>query len=329
MKLIIDAMGGDNAPHEIVKGAVMAQFDGEIILVGQQDKIRACFIESLPSNITVIHAPEIVTMEDDPAMAMKDKPDSSMAVALNLLASGDGDAVISAGNTGALLTMSTLKVKRIKGIRRAALATIVPSVTGGVLLLDCGANVECTPEYLYQFAVMGSAYAKQTLGLDSPRIGLLNNGAEETKGPPLQRDAHELMKNAHGTTLNFVGNVEARDVPYGACDVIIADGFAGNILLKTMEGVGMFFAKSLKEIIYKNAKTKTAGLLLKKDMAIFKKMMDYAETGGAPLLGISKPVIKAHGSSDARAIGGAIRQAVRYTKGGACDEIATNVGTKE
>ncbi|MCL2546687.1 MAG: phosphate acyltransferase PlsX [Oscillospiraceae bacterium] len=326
MKLIIDAMSGDHAPLEIVKGALEADFDGQILLVGREVSIiGACEqldIQQFPANIEIFNAEQVVEMEDDAGAVMREKPDSSMAVALRLLAEGQGDAVISAGNTGALLAMSTLTVKRIRGIRRAALAPILPSSNGGVLLLDCGANVECTAEYLYQFALMGYAYAKKTLLLDNPRVGLLNIGSEEGKGTAVHREAYQLLKQAHeANKINFIGNAEARDMPFGVCDVLISDGFSGNILLKTMEGVGLFFAKSLKDIIYKNGKTKIAGALLKKDMAAFKKMMDYTETGGAPLLGIAKPVIKAHGSSNAKAICGAIRQAKNYAAGNACGYI--------
>ncbi len=329
MKLILDAMGGDNAPHAIVKGALQAlpEVDGGIILVGRGEVILECCkelgVDSLPKQLEIVHADEVVDMHDDPGSSLKEKPNSSMAVALRLLAEGKGDAMVSAGSTGVILSASTLLVKRIRGIRRAALAPVLPSSSGGVLLVDCGANVECTPEYLCQFAIMGSAYVKKTLGVNSPRVGLLNNGAEDTKGPPMHREAHQLMKQAHESGLiNFIGNVEARDVPFGACDVLVADGFSGNILLKTMEGIGLFFAQALKNILYKNMKTKIAGALIQNDMSDFKKMMDYTETGGAPLLGIAKPVIKAHGSSNAKAIVGAIRQAVQYTAGDACGVIA-------
>ena len=332
MKLILDAMGGDNAPFEIVKGALqgLEALDCSVALVGRGESILACCKEmgigDLPHNLELVHAEQTVGMQDDAGLTLKEKPDSSMAVALKMLAEGRGDAVVSAGNTGALLSISTLAVKRIRGIRRAALAPILPSTTGGLLLVDCGANVECTPEYLFQFALMGSVYAQKTLSLDRPRVGLLNNGAEESKGTPLQRDAYPLLQKAgQDGLIHFIGNVEARDVPFGACDVLVTDGFSGNILLKTMEGIGLFFAKSLKGIIYKNVKTKMAGALLKKDMAEFKKMMDYTETGGAPLLGISKPVIKAHGSSNAKAVVGAMRQAIHYAGGAACAHIAAEM----
>jgi glycerol-3-phosphate acyltransferase PlsX len=336
MKLILDAMGGDHAPAEIIKGALqgMESLDCSVALVGRGEVILSCCkdmgIENLPPQLELVHAEQTVDMHDDAGTTLKEKPDSSMAVSLKMLAEGRGDAVISAGNTGALLSVSTLTVKRIRGIRRAALAPILPSTTGGLLLIDCGANVECTPEYLFQFALMGSVYTQKTLSLDKPRVGLLNNGSEASKGTPVHREAHTLLQNAHNDgLLHFIGNVEARDVPFGACDVLVADGFNGNILLKTMEGIGMFFAGSLKSIFYKNFKNKMAGALLKKDMNAFKKMMDYTETGGAPLLGISKPVIKAHGSSNAKAIVGAMRQAVRYAEGGACGQLTQELAKKK
>ena len=324
MRIIIDAMGGDNAPKEIVKGAVRAkrELGVDVTLVGIEDRVRACLEAEGCGDIDVVNASEVITMEDDPSTATRRKKDSSMAVALTMLKDGKGDAVVSAGSTGALLTGATLTVKRIHGIRRAALAPVLPAGEHGVMLIDCGANVECTAEYLLQFATMGAHYMQSVLGVAQPRVGLLNNGAEEHKGMPLQQETYQLLKTA---PVNFIGNIEGRDVPLGAADVIVADGFTGNILLKTMEGVGLFFAGELKSIFLKNAASKLAALLVRDGIRSFKKKMDYNETGGAPLLGIAKPGIKAHGSSKAKTFESAIAQAVTYVEQGVIDKIARSV----
>lgn len=332
MKIIVDAMGGDNAPREIVKGAILAvrEFGVEIILVGRAEDILQVLkdegIKEIPRGIEIAHASQVISMEDNPSAAIREKKDSSIVVALNLLASGSGDALVSAGSTGALLTGSTLTVKRVRGIRRAALAPVIPTAKGGALLIDCGANVECTPEYMLQFAYMGSYYAERVLGLEKPGVGLLNIGTEETKGAPLQRDTYLLLKKAgEEGRLNFRGNIEARDVTDGAADVIVSDGFSGNILLKTMEGTGLFFAGLLKRLFMKNLFTKLAGLMVSGGLNDFKKLIDYKETGGAPLLGIAKPVVKAHGSSDAYALRSAVMQAVKFASSGMIGEISKNM----
>ena len=329
MQILVDAMGGDNAPREIVSGAIQAAgaLDVGVTLVGRGEDILAALHElghdDLPKGITVSHASQVVEMTDSPASSGKDKPDSSMAVGLRMLAAGDGDAFVSAGSTGALLAGAILTVKRIKGVKRAALAPVVPTKAGGAILIDCGANLECKPEYLLQFGAMGALYAQKALGVDNPRVGLLNIGAEETKGPQLLKDAYPLLLEAkEAGALNFIGNIEGRDAAFGAADVIVSDGYAGNIFLKTMEGVGLFFADMLKGLFYKNALTKVSALIVKDGLRAFKKTLDYTETGGSPLLGLQKPVIKAHGSSNAKALKNAIRQARDFSSGGVIPAIA-------
>jgi glycerol-3-phosphate acyltransferase PlsX len=250
-------------------------------------------------------------MHNDPANVIRKKPNSSMVVGLKMLADGQGDAFISAGSTGALLTGATLIVKRVKGIRRAAMGPAMPNKAGGkTVILDCGANAECTPEFLLQFGLVGSLHAKATYGIENPKVGLLNNGTEESKGTPLQKEAYGLLKQASDKGLiNFVGNVEARDVPLGAVDVIVCDGFAGNVLLKSIEGTAMFMGSLMSKMFKKNLLSKLSALLVMKDIKAFKKLLDYREIGGTQFLGIQKPVIKAHGSSDQVAFRNAIRQA--------------------
>ena len=333
MKIIVDAMGGDNAPAEIIKGALQAAEDlkVDILLVGCGELILKTMeengIKSLPKRVEIAHASEIIDMEDNPATAFKDKKDSSMSVGLTLLRDGKGDAFVSAGSTGALLSAATLITKRIRGIRRAAMAPVVPTGGGGTILIDCGANLECTPEYLLQFAFMGSYYASHILGRPEPRVGLLNIGTEESKGGALQKEAFTLLEKAgKEQKINFLGNVESRDVMMGAVDVAVTDGFTGNVMLKTVEGTGLFFAGKLKKMFKKNAATKLAALMVMGGMAELKKLMDYREIGGTALLGISKPVIKAHGSSDAYAIRNAIRQAQQFASSGLIEDIQENIG---
>lgn len=326
MKIIIDAMGGDNAPQEIVKGALRAreELGVEILLVGQEEAIRACLPAGQEAEI--VDAREIVTMEDDPSTATRRKKDSSMSVALRLLAEGAGDAVVSAGSTGALLTGATLTVKRIRGIRRAALAPVLPAGEHGVMLIDCGANVECTAEYLLQFAYMGSFYAKNLMGIEKPRIGLLNVGTEDTKGGELQHQAFALLKDANRKgRICFVGNIEGTGVFSGEADVVVTDGFTGNILLKSTEGVIKYMMHALKDVFYKNTVNKLAAVVLKKDLGLMKKSLDVNEVGGTALIGISKPVIKAHGSSNEVSFFAAIRQAKQFAESGIIDEITANI----
>ena len=331
MRILIDAMGGDNAPAEIVRGAVEASrdFTVDVALVGQQDKILACLKDigvEPGEHIRIVDAPDIISMEDDPSTATRKKPNSSMAVALNMLHRGEGDAVISAGSTGALLSGATLTVHRVRGIRRACFGPVLPNGGKGTLLIDCGANVECTAEYLLQFAYMGKFYAHDLLGIENPRIGLLNIGTEETKGTELQKQTYVLLKQARDAgRLNFVGNIEAREVLSGSVDVLVCDGFSGNILLKCIEGTAMTLMKKLKGIFYKNTVNKLAAAILKKDVYALKALLDPGEVGGTALLGISKPVIKAHGSSDARAIRSAVRQAITFIDSGVIASIEKNV----
>jgi len=319
MKIILDAMGGDHAPEAPVMGAVAAakDFDVQILLVGRGKEILAVLekhgINDLPAGIEIANAEEVVDMHDDPANVVRKKKDSSMMLGLKLLSDGAGDAFISAGSTGALLSGATLIVKRVKGIRRAAMGPALANKAGGkTVMLDCGANAECTPEFLLQFGIVGSLYAKRYLNVASPKVGLLNIGTEDTKGTPLQKEAYALLQNAHQQgLLNFVGNVEARDVPLGAVDVVVCDGFSGNVLLKSIEGTAMFMGSLMKHKIFKrNILSKIGYLFCKPGVKEVMKMMDYREIGGTQFLGIRKPVIKAHGSSDALAFRNAVRQAI-------------------
>ena len=326
MKIIVDAMGGDNAPVSNVKGALDAvkELGVQVILVGRGEDILKVLkddgIDQLPPGLEIAHASEVVEMCDNPATAFREKKDSSLTVGLNLLKSGAGDAFVSAGSTGALLGGATLLVKRIKGIRRAALAPVVPTGNGGAVLIDCGANAECPPEYLLQFAYMGSYYAEHVLGRPEPKVGLLNIGVEPTKGTSLQTTVYPMLKKAADEgRINFVGNVEAR------VDVIVSDGYSGNIFLKTMEGTGLFLAREIKKMFKKNLITKLSALLVSGGLKEFKKLMDSSEVGGTALVGISKPVIKAHGSSDAYAVQNAIRQAKQYVASGIIENITENV----
>ena len=332
MKIIVDAMGGDNAPKAPVMGAIQAnrEYGVDIILVGRGEEILKTLadngISDLPAGVEIAHASEVVEMCDNPATAFREKKDSSLTVGLNLLKSGAGDAFVSAGSTGALLGGATLLVKRIKGIRRAALAPVVPTGNGDAVLIDCGANAECPPEYLLQFAYMGSYYAEHVLGRPEPKVGLLNIGVEPTKGTSLQTTVYPMLKKAADEgRINFVGNIEAREAVEGAVDVIVSDGYSGNIFLKTMEGTGLFLAREIKKMFTKNLFTKLAALMVSGGIRNIKKIMDSSEVGGTALVGIAKPVIKAHGSSDAYAIQNAIRQAKQYVSSGIIESITENV----
>ena len=329
MKIILDVMGGDNAPHAPILGALSAakDFGAQITLVGKGEKIlevlRENGIHDLPVGIEIANAEDVVDMHDDPAKVIQKRKDSSMVVALKMLAEGQGDACISAGSTGALLTGATLIVKRVKGIRRAAMGPVMPNKAGGrTVILDCGANAECTPEFLLQFGLMGSLHAKKSLGIENPRVGLLNIGTEDTKGTPLQKEAYALLKDASDRgILNFVGNVEARDVPLGAVDVVVCDGFSGNVLLKSIEGTAMFMGSLMKRMFKKNILTMIGYIFSKSGVKDIVKMMDYREIGGTQFLGIRKAVIKAHGSSDALAFCNAIRQAETAASCNVADEL--------
>ena len=319
MKIILDAMGGDNAPQATVMGAVAAarDFGAQITLVGRENEILQVLkdngVAQLPDDISIHHAEDVVDMHDDPAAVLRKRKDSSMVVGLKLLSQGEGDAFISAGSTGALLSGATLIVKRVKGIRRAAMGPCMPNKAGGkTVLLDCGANAECTPDFLLQFGLIGSLYAKKNLGVENPRIGLLNIGTEDSKGTPLQKEAYALLTDAHNKgLLNFIGNIEARDALLGEVDVVVCDGFSGNVLLKSIEGTAYFMGSLMKHKIFKrNVLSMIGYLFCKKGVDEVMKMMDYREIGGTEFLGIQKPVIKAHGSSDALAFRNAVRQAM-------------------
>ena len=332
MKIIVDAMGGDHAPLEIVKGALMArdEYKIDILFVGRtEDVLRAmdeCGLKELPEGVEIANATEVIEMTDDPANAFRVKKDSSMTVGLNLLKEGKGDAFISAGSTGALLSAATLLVKRVRGIRRVAFAPLIPTAKGRAVLCDCGANTECTVEYLLQFAYLGSFYAKEAMGIEKPRVALLNIGAEESKGCDLQREAYVKLKEAgEAGRLNFIGNIEGKEAILGGADVIVTDGFTGNVMLKTLEGMGSYFAKTLKSMFTKNLLIKLGALSVKSDIKAFKAKVDINEVGGTALLGISKPVVKAHGSSTAKAFCSAIRQAKMFAESNIISEIEKNV----
>ncbi len=319
MKIILDAMGGDHAPEAPVMGAVQAakEYGAQITLVGRGEEIlevlRKHDIKDLPARLEIANAEDVVDMHDDPAAIVHKRKNSSMVIGLKMLAEGQGEAFISAGSTGALLTGATLIVKRVKGIRRAAMGPAMPNKAGGkTVILDCGANAECTPEFLLQFGLVGSLYAQKYLGVQDPKVGLLNIGTEDSKGTPLQKEAYSLLQGAAEQGLiNFVGNVEARDVPLGAVDVVVCDGFSGNVLLKSIEGTAMFMGSLMKRRIFKrNILSMIGALFCKPGIDEVMKMLDYREIGGTQFLGIKKPVIKAHGSSDALAFRNAVRQAM-------------------
>lgn len=332
MRILVDAMGGDHAPNQIVLGAIDAvkNQDVEVVLVGRGETIlqtlKAEGIQDLPKGVEIANAEDMVDMHDDPATVIKKRPDSSMIVGLRMLSDGRGDAFVSAGSTGALLTAATLIVRRIKGIRRAAMGPVLPTAAGNCVLIDCGANAECTPEFLLQFAQMGAIYAESVLGKKNPTVGLLNIGTEDTKGGELQKQAYALLKaEADRGSLNFIGNIEARNVPLGGADVVVSDGFSGNILLKSIEGTAKFMAGMMKQMFKKNFMTMLASLFCKSGIDEFKKKMDYRETGGTAFIGIKKPVVKAHGSSDRRAIECAISQAVAAARGDLATQIEASV----
>ncbi len=322
MRIILDAMGGDHAPKAPVLGAIQAAkaYGAEITLVGRQQEIEQVLKQenlTMPAGMEICHADDVVDMHDDPASIVHKRKGSSMVVGLRMLADGKGDAFISAGSTGALLTGATLIVKRVKGIRRAAMGPAVPNKKGSkTVICDCGANAECTPEFLLQFALVGSLYAKKQLGVENPKVGLLNIGTEDSKGTPLQKEAYAMLQDAASRGLvSFAGNVEARDVPLGAVDVVVCDGFSGNVLLKTIEGTAMYMGSLLKHRVFKRNVLGMIGYLFcKPGVNELMSMLDYRTIGGTQFLGIKKPVIKAHGASDALAFQNAIRQAMDAAK---------------
>lgn len=338
MKIILDAMSGDNAPDEIIKGAADAvkEYGVKILLTGKKEVIeeRMSALSISGEGIEIYDAREVVTMEDDYLVVIKSKKDSSMSRGLELLKKGEGDAFISAGNTGALTAGATLILRRIKGIKSASIGTILP-LGCPMLLIDSGANVSPTSENLRQFAIMGSIYMKNLFGIENPRVGLVNNGAEQTKGTEVHRKAYELLRDT--PDINFIGNIEGRELVEGVCDVAVCDGFTGNVVLKMTEGFGKFMSRTLKGIMLANPLTKLGSLTMLGKVKALKKQLDYTEYGGAPLIGVSAPVIKAHGSSNAKAIKSAVGQAITFAKTGVVQEITaaaqaireSNIGAKE
>lgn len=331
MNIIIDAMGGDNAPAEILKGAAEAvrEYGVSITAVGRAGDIEAAAkAQNIDlTGIAVINASEQIEMCDEPTAAIRHKKDSSMVVGLRLLAEGKGDAFVSAGSTGALLAGAMLIVKRLAGVKRPAIGTVIPGTMQPYLLLDSGANVECRPEMLNAFATMGSAYMEKVMGRKEPKVCLVNNGAEESKGTPAYVEAHQLLK--HNRNIRFGGNIEPRDIPTGEADVVVCDGFTGNVILKLTEGLAKNLVGQIKEVFLKNLSSKLAYLLVKSGMKDFKKKLDADEHGGALLMGVTKPVIKAHGSSGAKAFKNAIRQAKFCVEGGVVDVMAARLAAAQ
>ena len=326
MRIIADVMGSDKGAAELVKGACAALVEYkniELTLVGNENEIKAAIAEAGADaeNFEIVHTDEVITMCDDPLSVNRAKAGSSMSTGLRMLAEGKGDAFVSAGNTGALFAGATLIVRKIKGLNRPAIAAVLP-MDPPVLLLDSGANINVTPEYLVQFGIIGSEFMKNMYGVESPRVGLLNNGEERTKGTELQTATYKLLEECE--SINFIGNVEGNGIAKNKCDVLVTDGFTGNILLKSIEGMGKLMMSLLKDIFGANLGTKIGYLLVKKKLGAVKKALDSSEHGGAPLLGISKPVIKAHGSSNAKAFKNAIRQAAAYAESGMIEQITEN-----
>lgn len=328
MKIIIDVMSGDNAPIELVKGAVLSrdELGVSVVMVGNRETIEKVAEDRQLdlSDIEIVDTDVVIDMEDPALSVVRDKSRSSMAIGLHMLANGEGDAFVSAGNTGALLAGATLIVRRIKGVHRAAIGTVLPFPVP-VLLLDSGANIEVDENTLLQFAVMGSTYMEKLYALPRARVGLLNNGTEQTKGTALYKSAYQVLSTSD--LIDFVGNVESKTIAFDTCDVLVCDGFTGNILLKSVEGMGKFFMSALKSVFGENLLTKASAIAMRSKLKELKKQFDASEHGGAPLLGISKPVIKAHGSSDARAVMNAARQAVAYIETGVIYDIAAHTGS--
>ncbi len=327
MRVVVDAFGGDNAPLEIIKGAAIAskEFGVDITLTGKKEEIENIIKENgfdFNGELIIVNADDVISMHDEPTSLLKAHKESSMAIAFKELGEDRADAFVSAGSTGAIVVGGTLLIKRIKGVKRPALAGMIPSPNGHYMLMDMGANAECRPEMLQQFGIMASVYLNKVENIENPKIGLLNIGVEDTKGTELQQEAYKLLSEA---PINFVGNIESREMPKGECDAVIADGFTGNIALKLIEGTASTLFKLIKGALYKNLFNILAALVIKKDLYSLKSMMDSSEVGGAPLLGVRKPVIKAHGSSDAKAIKNAIRQAITFTENGVIDTISANL----
>ncbi|WP_303870506.1 phosphate acyltransferase PlsX [Acetobacterium wieringae] len=330
MNIFLDAMGGDYAPYEIVKGAIDAvkEYDVKLTLVGHRQAVEEELSKyDYPKDkIEILHAETVIENTEEPAMAIRRKPDSSLVVALDEMKKRDNAVLISAGSTGALLSGGLLKLGRIKGIKRPALAATLPKSDGVFVLIDTGANADCKPEYLEQFAQLGKIYSENVLGKKNPGIGLINIGAEAKKGNSLVKAAYELLEAGD---FNFLGNVEARDLPETEADVLVCDGFTGNIVLKLTEGIAAYLLKGMKTSIMSNTKGKIGGMLIKENLRSFKKQFDYAEYGGAPFLGVKGGIIKAHGSSDAFAIKNAIKQSMKFIENDVLQKITDNVKNME
>lgn len=326
MKIIVDGFGGDNAPLAVLQGCELAvkEYGVDLIVTGDEEILKKTAREHNISleRITFYHAPGIIGMEDEPTALLKEKSDCSMAAAFNLLKGGAGDAFVSGGSTGAIVIGANFIVKRIKGIKRAGLATVIPTINGCYMLMDAGATLDCKPETLTHFGMMGSIYMNKIIGIQNPRVGLVNVGTEDTKGGELQQGAFSMMQNA---PMNFIGNIEARDIPAGVADVAVADGFTGNVILKLTEGLGSMFSKKIKGMFMEGLGGKLSALMMMDKLKDFKKSMDYTEYGGAPLLGVMKPVIKAHGSSNPKAFKNAIRQARDFAERNLIGEIEAAV----
>ncbi len=324
-RIIIDAMGGDNAPAEILNGALLAleEFqDIEITFVGKQEVIEAGLPRPDMERVKIVDAREEIEMAEPPVNAVRKKKDASMVVGMRMVAEGQGDVFITAGSTGAAIAGSTLIVRRAKGVERPALAPVLPSLGGGVLLIDCGANVDCKPSHLKQFGIMGSIYAEEVMGKKNPRVGLINNGAEEEKGNALTKEAYQLLKESD---INFVGNIEGREILMDAADVVVCDGFTGNVLMKFLEGTAKVLMHMLKNELTSSTRGKLGAALAKPAFRSFKKQMDYTEYGGALMLGVNAGVIKAHGSSNAKAIKSTIRQARTFLEGNVVEAIKVKI----
>ncbi len=323
-------MGGDNAPHAQIEGAIHAvkEIGVDIVLVGKEETIAKELVKyQYPKEkVSVVNADEVITNHEEPAKAVRSKKNSSIVVAAGLLKNGGGDALLACGNTGAILAAGLLVVGRIKGILRPALATILPTAKGPKLLMDAGANTNCKAENLVQFGIMGSIYMKNVSGVENPTVGLISNGEEEGKGDELTKETYPLMKEA---SFNFVGNIEGRDVMEGTTDVMVCDGFVGNVVLKTVEGMGHVMGNMVKDMFMKNIMTKIGALFSMKGVKELKAKMDYRTYGGAPLLGTKKPVIKGHGSSDATAVFNAVKQAKKFVETNVIDEIVSNINGGE
>ena len=323
-------MGSDLGPAELLRGVVSAasRFDAKLVAVGRREEIEAIAKEKSIdlSEIGLLDAPDVITMEDKPMSVIREKNHSSMANGLRALAHGEADAFVSAGNTGALITGGTMIVRRVRGVSRAAIGTLFP-FAAPMLLLDSGANLDVTPDHLAQFAFIGSLYMKEMFGIESPRVGLLNNGTEETKGDKLRVETYQKLSGMDG--INFVGNVEAKAVPFAVCDVLVTDGFTGNLFLKTVEGMAHYLSLQLKDVFHTNPITKISGLLIKKHFAEFKEAFSATKHGGSPILGLRRPVIKAHGSSNAKAIESAIGQAIRFADGNFNSQIEAFFASSE